>query len=45
VPLTANETRVLAAVAEKGAIDAAACARVTGLGPGISEAVLMSLVN
>jgi DNA-binding MarR family transcriptional regulator len=45
VPLTSNESRVLEAVAEKGSITAAECAEATGLGPGISEAVLRSLVN
>jgi hypothetical protein len=45
MPLTSNETRVLEALAEKESLDPEACAETTGLGPGISKAVLLSLVN
>lgn len=43
--LSPNEFSVLGVVAEKGPIDAADCARLTELGPGITDATLRSLVN
>lgn len=45
MPLAANELNVLAVVAEKGPIDAADCARLADMSPGITEATLRSLVN
>lgn len=45
MPLAVNEMNVLAVVIEKGPIDAADCARLADMSPGITEATLRSLVN
>jgi DNA-binding PadR family transcriptional regulator len=45
MPLAANELNVLAVVVEKGPVDAADCARLAAISPGIADATLRSLVN
>lgn len=43
--LSANEQHVLEVLADKDAVDPTDCARLAGLGPGMTEAALRSLTS